>query len=77
MLEGLTRALERASGRCWVTDTVPFAQHLSLPGQAGLSVPLDVGHLHSLAPLFCFGAEPALACDVCEAEVLGNPGAGV
>ena len=53
------------------------ASVLSLPGQAGLSVPLDVGHLHSLAPLFCFGAEPALACDVCEAEVLGNPGAGV
>lgn len=35
MLEGLTRAVEPASGRCWITDTVSFAQHLSSPRQGG------------------------------------------
>lgn len=33
MLEGLTGAVEPTSGRCWITDTVPFAQHLSSPHQ--------------------------------------------
>ena len=71
-------AVEPASGRCWTTDgALCTASVLSPPRQAGLSVPLDVGHLRSLAPLSCFGAEPALACDVCAADVLGNPGAGV